>query len=117
MTHVHEFQQVLWVTTPLGDGVVILHIDMGIQHNGTLLVGLESGQMKYFDSNQVRMCRNDTLGIGVERRVVANRDINVLCLMGKKGTVMGEVEDCYMVLFDGEEKQVQVKRKAVDHIR
>lgn len=63
MTNTHEFQQVMWVSTPLGDGVMLLHIDYGIQHNGTLLVALEDGQLKYFDTNQVKVCRNDTIGI------------------------------------------------------
>lgn len=71
--HVHELQQVLWVTTPLGDGIAVLHIDYGVQHNGTLLVALEDGQLKYFDTNQVRVCRNDTIGINVKRRVMASR--------------------------------------------
>jgi hypothetical protein len=59
----HEFKQVLWVSTPLGDGVAILHLDYGIHQNGVLLVGLESGELKYFDTNQCKLCRNDTLGI------------------------------------------------------
>lgn len=66
MTHVHELRQVLLVSTPLGDGVALLHIDYGAQHNGTLLVILEgTGELKYFDTNQVRACRNDTMGINV----------------------------------------------------
>lgn len=67
MTHVHEFQQVIWLATPLGEGVALLHIDYGVQHNGTLLVALEDGELKYFDTNQVKLLRNDTLEIGVQK--------------------------------------------------
>ena len=64
MSSTHEFNQVIWVKTPLGDGVAILHIDYGPHHNGNLLVMLEgTGELKYFDTNQVTACKNDTMSI------------------------------------------------------
>jgi hypothetical protein len=117
MTVIHEFQQVLWVTTPLGDGMAILHIDYGPSHNGTLLVCLEDGQLKYFDTNQVRSCRNDTFGIIPRKRVIANRNIGILCLIGKKGTIQEEAQAQYSVLFDGDDKPTLVPKEAVDLIQ
>lgn len=66
MTTIHEVQQILWVTTPLGDGIVLFVIDMGAHENCILLVGLEDGKLKHFTTEQVRLCRNDTLGINTK---------------------------------------------------
>lgn len=65
---VHEFKQILWVSTELGDGIVICLIDYGPQANSVFMVGLEDGQVKFFDTNQVVLSRNDTLGINTPYR-------------------------------------------------
>lgn len=65
MTTIHEMNQVIWVTNEkLGDGIIIAIIDYGPHHNSVLMVGFESGEIKFLDTNQVRLTRNDTLGIG-----------------------------------------------------
>lgn len=66
-TCIHEMQQVMWVSTDLGDGIVILVIDYGFGENCVFLVMLESGLYKHFTTEQVRACRNDTFGINVSR--------------------------------------------------
>ncbi len=38
-------------------------IDYGPQANSVFMVGLEDGNVKFFDTNQVVLSRNDTLGI------------------------------------------------------
>jgi len=107
----HEFKQVLWVSTPLGDGIAILHIDYGPQHNGTLMVALESGEIKYMETNQVRMCRNDTAGISCgPKRVVAMRNVNVPRLMGKMGTGVSEKGSSVTVQFEDETQTDVVER-------
>lgn len=64
MTTIHEMNQVIWVTNEkLGDGIIIAIIDYGPHHNSVLMVGFESGEIKFLDTNQVRLTRNDTLGI------------------------------------------------------
>jgi hypothetical protein len=61
-------QQTIWVTNErLGDGVIIAIIDYGVHHNSVLMVGFESGEIKFLDTNQVKLTRNDTLGIGNTR--------------------------------------------------
>ena len=65
---VHEFKQILWVSAELGDGIVICLIDYGPQANSVFMVGLEDGQIKFFDTNQVVLSRNDTLGINTPYR-------------------------------------------------
>lgn len=64
---IHEMNQVVWVTNEtLGDGVIMAILDYGIMQNSVLMVGFESGDIKFLDTNQVKLTRNDTLGIGVK---------------------------------------------------
>lgn len=60
---IHEFQNVVWVDTPLGTGYIMLLIDYGPQNNSNLMIGLESGDIKFLETNQVKLTRNDTMGI------------------------------------------------------
>lgn len=67
MTFIHEFNQVLYVETPLGDGVAILIIDYGPQINTCWVVALEEdGAIKHFDANQIKLCENHTLNINIK---------------------------------------------------
>ena len=64
---IHEMQQVVWVTNErLGDGIILAIMDYGAMHNSVLMVGFESGEIKFLDTNQVKLTRNDTLGISNE---------------------------------------------------
>jgi len=63
MTVIHELSQILWVSTPLGDGIVITITDYGPQANSVFMVMLENGEFKFFDTNQCVACKNDTLSI------------------------------------------------------
>lgn len=68
MTTIHEMRQVIWVTNErLGDGVILAIMDYGAHHNSVLMVGFESGEIKFLDTNQVKLTRNDTLGIGASK--------------------------------------------------
>ena len=60
---IHEFQQPLEVSTPLGDGVALLLIDYGWGANSCWVVVLESGIVKHFESNDIRFQPNPTWGI------------------------------------------------------
>lgn len=64
VTTIHEMQQVIWVTNDkLGDGIILAIIDYGPHHNSVLMVGFESGEIKFLDTNQVKLTRNYTLSI------------------------------------------------------
>ena len=62
MTTIHELQQILWVITPHGDGIVLFIMDYGMQNNTVWVVALEdNGVIKHYDSNQIRLCHNNTI--------------------------------------------------------
>jgi len=52
------------VLTPLGNGIALLIIDYGITFNTVWVVALkEDGQIKHFDSNDIKVDKNYTFGI------------------------------------------------------
>jgi hypothetical protein len=64
MSLIHEVQQILWVTTPHGDGVVLFIMDYGPHENTIFVVALEeSGMIKHYNSNDVKLCKNNTFNI------------------------------------------------------
>ncbi len=64
MTAIHEINQVLWVTTPHGDGVALFIIDYGPHENSIWVVGLEdTGKVLHYSSNQINLCYNHSLNI------------------------------------------------------
>ena len=75
MTLIHELRQVLWVTTPHGDGIALFIMDYGIHNNTIWVVSLESdGSIKHYDSNQIKLCFNYT--IDFNKNKLNNDDIN-----------------------------------------
>jgi hypothetical protein len=70
---IHEFNQLLHVETPLGDGIAILIIDYGPQVNTCWVVALEeNGAIKHFDANQIKLCKNDTYSINLKSNLNGN---------------------------------------------
>lgn len=66
MSLIHEVQQILWVTTPHGDGVVLFIMDYGPHENTIFVVALEeSGMIKHYNSNDVKLCKNNTFNINI----------------------------------------------------
>lgn len=64
MTAIYECQQFLWVETPLGSGQALFLIDYGPHENTIWIVALqESGQIKHFNSNQIKLSINHTFSI------------------------------------------------------
>lgn len=64
MSLIHEVKQILWVITPHGDGIVLFIMDYGPQENTVFVVALEKdGVIKHYNSNDVRLCKNDTFNI------------------------------------------------------
>jgi hypothetical protein len=62
MAVIHEIQQMLWVTTPHGDGIALFLMDYGMQNNTVWVVSLEhDGSIKHYDSNQIALCKNNTI--------------------------------------------------------
>lgn len=62
MTAIHEIQQILWVTTPHGDGIALFIIDYGMQENTIWVVALEDdGKVLHYNSNQIRLTKNNTI--------------------------------------------------------
>jgi len=65
---IHEIQQVLWVTTPLGDGQALFLIDYGPHENTIWVVSLKAdGVVKHFSSNQIRVQCNCTLEMNLTK--------------------------------------------------
>ena len=61
---IHEFKQPIFVNTPLGEGIALLFIDYGYLENTVWVVSLSNdGQIKHFNSEQVKLCKNYTYGI------------------------------------------------------
>lgn len=60
-----ELEHPLWVITPLGRGLAIAMIDYGIHLNTCWIVALEEKDwvIKHFDSNDIKLNRNDTYHI------------------------------------------------------
>jgi hypothetical protein len=64
MALIHELQQVMWVITPHGHGIVLFLMDYGPQENTVFVVALEeNGIIKHYNSNDVRLCKNNTFNI------------------------------------------------------
>lgn len=56
----------IWVETPLGQGLALMVIDYGLGHNTCWVVSLkEDGQIKHFDSNDVKVLKNYTYGFNI----------------------------------------------------
>ncbi len=53
----------LFVYTPLGKGRALFIIDYGMDINTCWVVALKDGQIKHFDSNNIRLEENYTFGI------------------------------------------------------
>lgn len=67
MTVIHEIQQMIWVTTPHGDGIALFIMDYGMQNNTIWVVALEhNGEIKHYDSNQIRLCYNNTINFNIK---------------------------------------------------
>jgi hypothetical protein len=64
MALIHELQQVMWVTTPHGDGIVLFLMDYGPQENTVFVVALEeNGIIKHYNSNDINLRKNNTFNI------------------------------------------------------
>lgn len=67
MTIIHEVQQILWVTTPHGDGQVLFIMDYGIHENTIWVVALEeSSEIKHYNTTQIKLCWNNTLNFNLK---------------------------------------------------
>lgn len=52
--------------TPHGEGLAILVIDYGIQHNTVWVVANKSdGRIRHYDSNQITLSKNYTIDLNV----------------------------------------------------
>jgi hypothetical protein len=70
MTSIHEIKQVLPVNTPHGKGLALFIIDYGIQANTIWVVSLfENGEVKHYDSNDIRIERNWTINFNLHDSV------------------------------------------------
>jgi len=68
MTQIHEIQQVLIVDTEFGKCQALFIIDYGI-HENTIWVcaSFDNGKIRHFDSNQIRLQKNNTLNFNIEK--------------------------------------------------
>ena len=63
---IHEMKQVMWVYTPNGEGLVILVIDYGVNHNTVWVVANKSdGRIRHYDSNQIKLSKNSTIDLNL----------------------------------------------------
>jgi hypothetical protein len=68
MTVIHEVQQVMIVNTPFGEEQVIFIIDYGIHMNSIwVCTSLSDGKIRHYDTNQITMTINHTLGLNVKK--------------------------------------------------
>jgi hypothetical protein len=68
MTVIHEVQQVMIVNTPFGEEQVLFIIDYGIHVNSIwVCTSLSDGKIRHYDTNQLTMTVNHTLGLNVKK--------------------------------------------------
>jgi hypothetical protein len=68
MTVIHEVQQVMIVNTPFGEEQVLFIIDYGIHMNSIwVCTSLSDGKIRHYDTNQITMTINHTLGLNVKK--------------------------------------------------
>jgi len=64
MKYIHEFEQLVSVHTPLGEGYILYVRDCGPYENDLFAIVLcSSGELKFMNSNQFTIHCNDTLDI------------------------------------------------------
>lgn len=65
---VYEFRNSIPVTTPLGDGYILYVKENGMWENDIFTVVLEKGgYIKHFTSDQVRVWKNATFNINLDK--------------------------------------------------
>ena len=63
---IHEFNNVLWVMTPHGEGLALLLIDYGINQNTIWVVANKlDGRIRHYDSNQISLSPNHTIDLNI----------------------------------------------------
>ena len=68
MTIIHEVSQVLKVNTPFGEAQVLFLMDYGIHQNTIwICANSEDGKIRHFDSNQISLVTNHTIGMNVKK--------------------------------------------------
>jgi hypothetical protein len=71
MTAIHEIQQTIFVDTPHGKGQALFLIDYGLHQNTIWVVTLkEDGRIKHYDSNQINVEVNHTIGLNQGKSVI-----------------------------------------------
>ena len=60
---IHEFNQLIPVETPLGEGYLLYVCNPGMYTNACYAVVLEDGRIRHFMDHQITVVRNDTLQI------------------------------------------------------
>lgn len=63
MQQIHEFQRLIPVNTPLGEGWIILLFNSGEFSNSQYMVILDNGQIRYFNTTQLTVLNNPTIGL------------------------------------------------------
>lgn len=62
LSTIKQLDPTLYVETPKGSGIAHLVIDYGIEHSLKWLVILENGQFWEFPNEDIRGCKNYTMG-------------------------------------------------------
>lgn len=63
---IHEFNNLIEVITPLGNGYMSLLLDYGPYNNSLIMVILkDTGEVKFFETNQIKVIKNHTLNISI----------------------------------------------------
>ena len=71
MTAIHEIQQTIFVDTPHGKVQALFLIDYGVHQNTIWVVTLkEDGRIKHYDSNQINVEVNHTIGLNQGKSVI-----------------------------------------------
>ena len=74
MTSIHEIKQGMYLDTPHGEGIGLFIIDYGPQINTIwVIANKEDGTIRHYDSNQIRLTKNSTLSINVDKEDISHK--------------------------------------------
>lgn len=67
MGTIYEVKQILTCNTPFGEAQVLFIIDYGMHRNSIwVCASFSDGKIRHFDTSQISITRNHTLGFNME---------------------------------------------------
>ena len=72
MTTMLQLNPQIFVHTPLGEGMAFIVIDYGLFVNSCWVIRLSNGEVKHFDSNDIRIYGNPTYDLPLNPDIPTN---------------------------------------------